>query len=107
MASLVRAPRTLAAIILLTCSAVVVADEPRTKPTKAGQYNPADRTIDMFEGIKSGQLEVKLIPKDSTQGRVFIANKGNEPLNVKLPQAFVAVPILAQMGGMGGRTAAE
>jgi hypothetical protein len=102
MATLARAPRTLAAIILLICSTVVTADEPRTKPTKAGQYNPADRTVEMFEGIKSGQLDVKLIPKDSTQGRVIIANKGDVPVNVKLPQAFVAVPILAQMGGMGG-----
>jgi len=75
----------------------------RSKPTKYGQYNPDDETVDMFDAMKSGQLEVKLIPKDSAGGRVFIANKTPQPLNVKLPDAFAALPILAQVGG-GGRT---
>ncbi|HUY34116.1 MAG TPA: hypothetical protein VMV69_15315 [Pirellulales bacterium] len=59
----------------------------------------------MFKAVENGDLKVKLIPKDSTQGRVFIQNKTKKPLNVKLPEAFAAVPILAQMGGgqgMGG-----
>ena len=76
------------------------------RPTKVGTYNPSDETVEMFEAMEAGQISVKLIPKDSTQGRVFIKNKTGKPLNVRLPQAFAGVPVLAQMGmggmGMGG-----
>ncbi len=73
---------------------------PRSK--KLGEYNPADETVELFEALKAGRIAVKLIPKDSTEGRVFIRNKTRKPLNVKLPAAFAATPILAQMGGGGG-----
>jgi hypothetical protein len=58
--------------------------------------------VKMFEGVKSGQIEVKFIPKDSTKGRIFITNKTDKPLRVELPKAAGAVQVLAQMGGMGG-----
>ncbi|HVX64396.1 MAG TPA: hypothetical protein VHC19_27480 [Pirellulales bacterium] len=68
---------------------------------KVGEYNPEDETVEMFDAMNAGQIEVKLIPKDSTQGRVFVKNKTKRPLNVKLPEAFAAAPILAQAGGQG------
>lgn len=74
-------------------------------PKKLGEYNPDDETVDMFEALEAGEIAVKFIPKDSTEGRVFIHNKADKPLNVKLPAAFAAAPVLAQMGGgqgMGG-----
>jgi hypothetical protein len=72
------------------------------RPAKVGQYDPQDETVDFFEAIDAGQITAKLIPKDSTQGRVFIKNKTDKPLNVRLPEAFAATQVLAQMGGMGG-----
>lgn len=73
------------------------------RPTKTGSYHPADVTVEMFEAIDAGQITVKMIPKNSTEGRIFIKNKTGKPLNVRLPEAFAAAPILAQMGqGMGG-----
>ena len=90
------------------------------------QANPpaasAGEQVDMFSAIQDGQIDVKLIPKDSTQSRVIICNKTDKPLTIKLPDAFAAVPVLAQaaapaarnqgnqqpqqagggMGGMGG-----
>lgn len=71
------------------------------RPTKAGAYNPADETVEMFEAVEAGQIAVKMIPKDSTEGRLFIKNKSGKPLNVRLPEAFAATPVLAQMGGGG------
>ncbi len=68
---------------------------------KLGEYNPADETVEMFEALEAGQIAVKLIPQDSTDARIFIRNKTRKPLNVKLPEAFAAAPILAQMGGQG------
>jgi hypothetical protein len=74
------------------------------RPTKIGTFNPSDETVDMFAAMEAGQISVRFIPKDSTQARVFIKNKSGKPLNVRLPKAFAAVPVLAQMGmgGMGG-----
>ncbi len=72
------------------------------RPRKLGVYDPSNETVDMFDAVKAGQIEVKLIPKDSTQGRVFVKNKTKKPLNVKLPEAFAATPVLAQMGMGGG-----
>jgi hypothetical protein len=72
----------------------------------ADTAKPADQqtadSVEMFAGIKAGQIEVKFIPKDSTTGRVFIKNKTDKPLRIALPKAAGAVPILAQLGGMGG-----
>jgi hypothetical protein len=72
---------------------------------KARQPDPsqAGETVEMFSAIKQGQIEVKLIPKDSTVCRVMIENKTTRPLTVQMPDAFAGVPVLAQLGGgMGG-----
>jgi len=66
---------------------------------------PADEVVEMFSGIEKGQIEVQLIPKDSTQCNVLVKNKTDKPLSIKLPEAFAGVPVLAQLGagaGMGG-----
>ena len=79
------------------------AQHPKNQhPKKLGEYNPADETVELFDAVEEGKIAVKLIPKDSTEGRVFIKNKSGKPLNVKLPEAFAAAPILAQGGMMGG-----
>jgi hypothetical protein len=85
--------------LLLMATTVGATDHAR--PGKKGTYNPADRTVEMFEAIKKGDINVKLIPKDSTQCRILIENKTDEPLNVKLPETFAGVPALAQFGGGG------
>ena len=56
----------------------------------------------MFAAIEKGDISVKLIPKDSTESQVLIKNETDKPLNVKLPDAFAGVPVLAQQGGFGG-----
>jgi len=63
---------------------------------------PAATTVEMFAAIESGELKVKLIPKDSTQATVLFTNNTDKPLNVKLPAAFAGLPVLAQFGGGGG-----
>ncbi len=90
------------AMALVLISATVFAAG-RGKVPKPGQFNPDHETVELFSGIESGQIAVKLIPKDSTQCRVLIENKTKQPLNVKLPEVFAGVPVLAQRGmGMGG-----
>ena len=73
--------------------------------------NPADETargrgrrhsVEMFAAMKSGEIDVKFIPKDDREARVMFKNKTKRPLSVRLPAAFAAVPVLAQRGGGGG-----
>ena len=71
-----------------------------------GAEKQQPRTIEMFAGIDTGDIEVKLIPKNDRQATVLIKNNTDKPLAIRLPQAFAGVPVLAQfgggMGGMGG-----
>jgi hypothetical protein len=99
-----RADRLVAGIVglLLASGMVASAAEPASRLLKRGEYNPSNKTVDMFDAIDDGSLDVKLVPKDSTQAKVVITNKTNQPLNVKLPDAFAGVHVLAQIGGMGG-----
>jgi hypothetical protein len=100
---LARVSLVLAVATLVSSPRTSSAEAPSAKPLlKAGQYNPAHTSVELFDGIKSGKLDVKIVAKDSTQARVIIANKTQEPLNVKLPEAFAAVHVLAQLGGAAG-----
>jgi hypothetical protein len=85
---------TLAAVLLLP-AALIGSD--RIKGVR--EYCSHDETVEVFSGIESGKLEVKLIPKDSTECRVLIKNKTDKPLNVSLPDVFAGVPVLAQVFG--------
>ena len=57
---------------------------------------------ELFAAIDSGQIEVKVYPRDSRQVRLVVTNKTTQPLSIAMPEAFAAVPVLAQMGFMGG-----
>ena len=85
-------------------STTLAAERVSGRPPKAGEFNPADESVEMFAAMKAGQIEVKMVHKDVSEGKVFIKNKSDKPLNVKLPDAFVGVHVLPQMmgGGTGG-----
>lgn len=92
-------------VMMFALASVLQAAELTTsgRALKPGQFNPANETVELFDAVKKGQLEVKMVHKDVAQGKVFITNKTGKPVNVKLPDAFVGVHVLAQgMGGMGG-----
>jgi hypothetical protein len=69
-----------------------------TKP----KFDPTAEKVEFFEGIDDGVIETRYVPKGSTGGFILVTNTTTEPLTVELPQAFVAVQVLKQMGGMGG-----
>ena len=94
----------LAVALLLVAGGVEATGAP---PRKAGQYNPEDQTVEMFAAIQSGEIAVRLIPKNSTLSHVLIENKTDQPLNVKLPDAFAGVPALAQVGGPTGTSSSS
>jgi hypothetical protein len=73
-------------------------------PEKRTAKDPA-RVVDLFAGMESGEIEVKVFPKDATKGTVTIKNNTDKPLTIKVPPALAGVPVLAQLccpGGLGG-----
>ncbi len=60
--------------------------------------------VELFDGIQSKQLEVKVIALGSHRANVIIENKAQVPVMVRLPEVFAAVPVLGQFGGpVGGQ----
>lgn len=74
----------------------------KKKVSPAVKLDSSAEHIDVFEGIEKGVLEVKMIPKDSLGGNMLIENKGDKPLNVDFPAAFVGRQVLKQFGGQQG-----
>jgi hypothetical protein len=66
-----------------------------TNPTKA-----TPKRVEMFSAMDDGLITVDYIGKDSTEANLIFRNKGNEPIDIVLPETFGAVPVVAQ--GMGG-----
>ncbi len=63
----------------------------------------ADKTpVNLFDAMKSGDVEVKYIAKNSREGQLLVKNSTDQPLTVKLPDAFAAVPVLAQAVAAAG-----
>ncbi len=69
----------------------------------AGSVQAAEQ-VEFFAAMKAGTIEVKFIAKSDHDGRVIITNKTKNDIEVKLPEAFVGLPVTAQFGGggMGG-----
>lgn len=78
------------AAVCLTTTLLTAADGNRAKPLPEGEV------VDIFAAIEKRQIEVQLIPRDSSKCRLLIENKTDKPLNVQLPPAFAGVPVLAQ-----------
>jgi hypothetical protein len=74
--------------------------------TKPAQKEPAAQ-VGLFEGMEAGNIEVEVVPKDSTEATIIVKNKTGRPLTIKMPEALAGIPVLAQAGlapgGGGGR----
>jgi hypothetical protein len=95
---------TVMAVILVFGSMRIRAKEDNQRPviTNPGFSASAER-VELFQGIDNGKLATKFVPKDSSGGFILVTNRTSEPLTVELPNAFVAVQVLKQVGGgLGG-----
>ncbi|MBN2293064.1 MAG: hypothetical protein JXM70_11600 [Pirellulales bacterium] len=93
-------------LLRFLCAAICVAmavtdvagagESTRGKLKCMGKFNADDKTVDFFPAIEKGQIRVRLIPRNARQARLMIDNQTEQPLNVRFPAAFAAVPVLAQ-----------
>ena len=55
--------------------------------------------VELFEAMRSKQIEVKVIPLGSHSANIIFKNNTKTPVLVQLPRVFAAVPVLGQIGG--------
>lgn len=70
------------------------------RPLEKSKFDPDAKKVDMFEGMKSGEISAKPIAQNSLGGKLLLTNETDEPITVKVPAGFVVAP-LAQFGGGG------
>ena len=96
------------ALVAIFCVSSALPAAARTRRVRAitkPKFDPNAKQVELFKGMKDGSLAARLILKNSREGNVLIENKTDQPLTVKLPDAFVGVQVLKQGGlgqGMGG-----
>ncbi len=59
-------------------------------------------TVEIFDAMHNGDLGVQFIPHNSKEASLILTNNTDKPLNVHVPDAFAAIPVLAQGQGVGG-----
>jgi hypothetical protein len=95
----------LMAASVMAVSAWAKAAAPAVETVEAVAETTAEDSsepIELFDAIDQDLVEVTFIAKNDEQGRVIVANKTDKPVNFRMPEAFVGVPVLAQQFGGGG-----
>jgi hypothetical protein len=87
-----------AAVLVALATPSVFAREPASS-RGAVTTAPAQ---DLLAAEAEGLVAIRFIPNDARSAQVIVTNKSKRPLTLRLPDAFAGVPVLAQMGGMGG-----
>lgn len=84
-------------------SDLLSANEMRSESAaRSGKSMTGDRGSagDLLEAERQGLVAVRFVPADSRSAQVIVTNRTKKPLTLRLPAAFVGVPVLAQMGGV-------
>ncbi|MEW4455051.1 hypothetical protein AB1L30_20455 [Bremerella sp. JC817] len=89
--------RLFGCVAVLGCLAsMAVADD-----SKASDSTNEVETVELFQAMDNGDIEVKFIPMNSEKGTIIVTNKTKKKMRVAMPAAFAGVP-LAQFGNNGG-----
>jgi hypothetical protein len=86
------------ALILLAVRPAVAAESTGT----ASANTSASGVPDLFEAEEQQLVSLRYIPNNAKSAQIIVTNRTRRPLTLRLPAAFAGVPVLAQMGGMGG-----
>ncbi len=100
--------KRLSSIVCVFAVALTSSVATAAKKSKSSKAVDGAQSVELFQAMEDGIIDVKFIAKDAKQANVFIKNKTKKPLAVRMPAAFAGVPVLAQFnnnnfGGGGGR----
>ena len=103
---------SLAIATLLSIATIASADDgrdaARLKRYRERQLNTISKTrtpaegfesVDMFEAMEKGDIQVLIRTKSSAESNLIVTNKTDRPLAITMPKAFSAVPAMRQFGG--------
>lgn len=62
------------------------------------QVSAKENGIDLFQAIDQGDVTVQFIALNSKQANVLIKNESDAPLQLRMPKAIAAAPVLGQFG---------
>ncbi|WP_218932397.1 hypothetical protein [Adhaeretor mobilis] len=82
----------------LLLSGAIAADPAVSTPADSAAQ---EALVDLFDAMDKDLVDVKFVARSASKGRIVMTNRTDKPLNVKLPEAFIGVPVLAQFGGGG------
>jgi hypothetical protein len=86
-----------AGLALVAFHPATAADKSSDAAAKSSDKSTSDKpAVDLFDAMKSGDIDVKYVAKNSREGQLLVKNNTDQPLTVKLPDAFAAIPVLAQ-----------
>jgi len=104
MASTIVRPRIPTAIIAAFAAMIGIPTAGLSVGHAATPKVVPDAAVDMFAAMEAGDVDVKLIVKDIQNARIIAKNNTDKPITLKVPEAFAAIPVLAQGqgGGIGG-----
>ncbi|MEM9703258.1 MAG: hypothetical protein AAF907_12515, partial [Planctomycetota bacterium] len=63
--------------------------EMRAVLAKALKLDTEAKFVDFYEGQEDGTFSVKVVAKDEKGGQLLIANEGDEPITIQIPDGIV------------------
>jgi hypothetical protein len=94
--------RSLNCLLVCASAAVMVVAAPGEEKSATKTEAPAGETVDVFEAMKNGQIDVKFIAMSPTKANLVVENKTKKPLTITLPEAVAGMPVLGQLDGGQG-----
>jgi hypothetical protein len=76
--------------------------ETTTSPSRSVVPTAPGSGVDLFDAVDLGQINAKFIALNDHEAKLILTNNTNQPVSLKLPDAFAGVPVAAQFGGAGG-----
>ncbi|TWT92686.1 hypothetical protein [Stieleria varia] len=86
---------TLVSIFSWTCVTAADSDSPSSSESTLGDTS----ALTLFDAIDQQRVEVRYIAISSTQGNLLMRNKGDEPIEIRVPELVGAQPVLGQFAG--------
>ena len=99
-----RARTHFSAICLSVCLLTASVAATKQPPIKKLKHDPNVPAVDLFEAIEKGTVETTVIAKSANDANLFITNKSQTAVSVKVPPAVVAVQVLKQFFPQGGQS---
>lgn len=87
---------------IVVCSVMFFSAPGRADDAKSPSLAAEPGAIDLFTAIDQKQVDVRFIALKASKASVIIRNAGDEAISLKLPAAFGAIHVQAQLGGAGG-----